>query len=198
MRTRTELPSLPCVLLVSGTRRGREQLKALLEGSGWQPKALAASGGEARRTLVSSNIDLVVINAPLPDEFGHELACDAVEKGLGAVLLVKAELLEEVRAKAAPFGALVLGKPLSRERFHEALAMISVFRARLEKAEGTNRKLLAKLEEVKLVCRAKCLLVEYRRLTEPEAHRYIEKEAMDRHLTNRAVAEEILEELGNG
>lgn len=198
MRTRTELSALPCALLVSGAQRGREQLKTLLEGGGFRAKAMAASGGEARRTLVSSHIDLVVINAPLPDEFGHELACDAAEKGLGAILLVKAELLEEVRAKVAPFGALALGKPLSRERFHEALAMMNVFRARLEKAEGANRKLLAKLEEVKLVCRAKCLLVEYRRLTEPEAHRYIEKEAMDRHLTNRAVAEEILEELGNG
>ncbi len=198
MRTRTELATPPYALLVSSTQRGQEQLKALLEGSGFRPEALAGNGGEARRALLSSGADLVVVNAPLPDEFGHNLACDAAERGLNAILLVKSELLEEVRARVAPSGALALGKPLSRERFHEALALLNVFRSRLEKAEMDNRKLAAKLEEVKLVCRAKCLLVEYRRLTEPEAHRYIEKEAMDRHLTCRTVAEEILEELGNG
>ncbi len=198
MRTPTEPSALPHALLVSGSQRGREQLKALLEGSGFCPSELAGSGSEARRRLISSGADLVVVNTPLSDEFGHDLACDAAERGLGAVLLVKAELLEEVRARVAPFGALVLGKPLSRERFHEALALLSVFRSRLEEAEMKYRKLAAKLEEVKLVCRAKCLLVEYRRLTEPEAHWYIEKEAMDRHLTCRTVAEEILEELGNG
>lgn len=198
MRMRNERLAPRRALLVSGTLKGQEQLKALLEESDFQPGALAGSGGEARRALFSTGTDLVVVNAPLPDEFGCELACDAAEKGLGVMLLVKAELLEETRARVSPFGAVALGKPFSRERFHEALSLLAVFLDRLEKAEQKSRKLAAKLEEVKTVCRAKCLLVEFRHLTEPEAHRYIEKEAMDRQLTRWAVAEELLEELGNG
>lgn len=193
MRTPAEGPG---ALLVSGTERGREQLKLLLEGSAYQPCGCAGSGGEARRALLTSGAELVVVNAPLPDELGADLACDAAQRGLGAVLLIKAELLEETRARVSPQGVLALGKPLSRERFHEALSLAEVLRLQRERADREARRLRAKLEEVKVVCQAKCLLVQYRRLTEPEAHRYIEKEAMDRQLTRRAVAEEILEELG--
>lgn len=201
MRTRADFPAPSAgprgVLLVSGTARGLEQLKVLLEGGPSAGVSQAGSGGEARRALLSSGADLVVVNAPLPDEFGAGLACDAAERGVSAVLLVKAELLPEVRAQVSPSGVLTLGKPISKERFHEALALLEIFRLRLERAEAENRRLRAKAEELRLVCRAKCLLVQYRRLTEQEAHRLIEKEAMDRQITRRAVAEEMLEEYGN-
>lgn len=183
-------------LLVSGTERGQGQLKLLLEGGAYLPAAFAGSGGEARRALLSTGTDLLVVNCPLPDETGVDLACDAAEHGVRSVLLVKAEILGEVRARASLSGVLTLGKPLSKERFHEALSLLDAFRVQTERLEGENRRLRAKLEEVKLVCKAKCLLVAYRRLTEPEAHRLLEKEAMDRQVTRRAVAEEILEEYG--
>ncbi len=171
-------------------------MKLLLEGGAYRPAALAGSGGEARRALLSAGADLLVVNAPLPDETGFDLACDAAEHGVNAVLLVKAEHLSEVRARASLSGVLTLGKPISKERFHEALSLLDVFQIQAERLGEENRRLRAKLEEVKLVCKAKCLLVAYRKLTEPEAHRLLEKEAMDRQITCRAVAEEILEEYG--
>ncbi len=181
-------------LLVSGSERGREQLKDLLAGSAYRVSVAVGNGGEARRSLLTAGADLVVVNAPLVDEFGADLACDAAERGLNVILLVKGELVDEVRAKVNPAGVLTLGKPFSKERFHEALTLLDVFRPRMAKLEDENRTLRMKLEEVKVVCRAKCLLVEYRKLTEPEAHRLIEKEAMDRRLTRRAVAERIIKE----
>lgn len=69
---------------------------------------------------------------------------------------------------------------------------------RVRQLEEENTSLREQLATARLVGRAKCLLVRYRDLTEPEAHHYIEKEAMDRQLTRRAVAEEILRELGEG
>ncbi len=49
-----------------------------------------------------------------------------------------------------------------------------------------------RIEDIRIVNRAKCLLIQYTRLTEEEAHRFIEKQAMDRRLTKREIAEEIL------
>ena len=49
-----------------------------------------------------------------------------------------------------------------------------------------------KMVEIRIVNRAKCLLIEQLRMTEEEAHRYIEKQAMDRCVTKRTVAENIL------
>lgn len=43
-----------------------------------------------------------------------------------------------------------------------------------------------------MVDRAKCLLIQYQNLTEPQAHRFIEKQAMDRRLTRLDVARQIL------
>lgn len=47
-------------------------------------------------------------------------------------------------------------------------------------------------EDLKIVNRAKGVLITRLGMTEPEAHRYIEKRAMDMRATKRAVAESIL------
>ena len=49
-----------------------------------------------------------------------------------------------------------------------------------------------KMEEIRIVNRAKCLLIEQLKMTEKEAHRYIEKQAMDRCVTRRTIAENII------
>ena len=53
-------------------------------------------------------------------------------------------------------------------------------------------KTALKLEELQLISRAKAVLIEYLKLTEPQAHRCIEKQAMDLGLTRRQVALNIL------
>ncbi len=69
-------------------------------------------------------------------------------------------------------------------------------RERIRELEAENGRLRERLATEKLVCRAKCLLVEHRGLSEGEAHRRIEKEAMDRQETRRTVAQRIVEEYG--
>ena len=46
---------------------------------------------------------------------------------------------------------------------------------------------------LRLVSRAKCCLVEHEQMTEAEAHRYIEKQAMDTRRDRTEIAQEILE-----
>jgi response regulator NasT len=55
-----------------------------------------------------------------------------------------------------------------------------------------NVKLQRKIEEIRLVDRAKCTLIEVLKFSEPQAHRYIEKQAMDLRCTRKQVAENIL------
>lgn len=50
-----------------------------------------------------------------------------------------------------------------------------------------------KLKEIRTVDRAKCLLIQYQQMTEKEAHRLIEKRAMDRRVGKLKIAEEILQ-----
>ena len=44
-----------------------------------------------------------------------------------------------------------------------------------------------------MVDRAKCAMIQYLNMTEPQAHRYIEKQAMDLRITKKEVARGILE-----
>ena len=51
---------------------------------------------------------------------------------------------------------------------------------------------MLQVREVRLVARAKCILMQYLNMTEAQAHRYIEKQAMDMRLSRLNVAENIL------
>ena len=63
---------------------------------------------------------------------------------------------------------------------------------RLRAAGEENERLKAKLGDAKLIGRAKCVLVQYLNMTEADAHRFIEKRAMDRRVSSREVALDIL------
>ena len=49
-----------------------------------------------------------------------------------------------------------------------------------------------RLQEQQTIDRAKWVLVDQRKMSEPDAHRYIEKSAMDRCVRKIRIAEEIL------
>ena len=193
---RTPGPEGGRALLALGGEKYRPQWERLLRENGFSQVEAASSGGEARRLLLAGDWDLLLIAAPLPDEFGHDLATDAAEQGLPVLLSVKAELWEEASARVGPAGVVALGRPFSRAVFAQAVGMLRAARAQVGKLREENKKLRQKLEELRAVSRAKCLLVEYLHLDEESAHKYIERAAMEERKTRRAVAEEIIAEYG--
>ena len=89
-----------------------------------------------------------------------------------------------------------VSKPLSKNTLYEALNLITATHFRLEKMEHKNAKLTAKMEEIRIVNHAKWVLIENLGLTEEEAHKMIEKQAMDTRQTKREVSENILKTYG--
>lgn len=193
---RTPGPEGGRALLALGGEKYRPQWERVLKENGFSQVETASNGGEARRLLLAGDWDLLLIAAPLPDEFGHDLATDAAEQGLPVLLSVKAELWEEASARVGPAGVVALGRPFSRAVFAQAVGMLRAAQAQVGKLREENKKLRQKLEELRAVSRAKCLLVEYLHLDEESAHKYIERAAMEERKTRRAVAEEIIAEYG--
>lgn len=180
------------VLLVCG--RGEEKLRQLLSGMGLSPGNAVPSAGEARRMLARGGYGMVIINAPLADESGLELAMELTGGSLCAVvLLVKAELMGMIYDPATEAGVLVAAKPLNPQIFQQTVQLAEATRNRLLLISRENEKLHQKLEEMRLVDRAKCLLIEHEHLSEGEAHRAIEKQAMDARLSRAKIAKAILE-----
>ena len=178
---------------MAGSQKGLELIDELLSRELAGDISRAASAGEARRLLMGGGFDLCVVNSPLSDEMGEALCADACENSsCEAILLVKAELFEQTDYRAGAYGVLTVSKPVQRAAFHTAFRLASAAHRRARSLEAENIRLLQQLDELKIVSRAKCSLIEREGMSEQEAHRFIEKRAMDKRLTRRAAAEEIL------
>ncbi|MDR1604221.1 MAG: ANTAR domain-containing protein [Gracilibacteraceae bacterium] len=180
-------------LVASGSEKSRDFFLQVLKETSYTQVTVVPTGGETRRLLRSHDYDLIIINTPLQDEFGHELAFAVLEStSAGVILIVKSEIAEEVEARFADFGVFVLPKPLNRRMLYQALKLMAASRRRIVGLKLQNSKLQSKIEELRFVDRAKCALIQYLNMTEPQAHRYIEKQAMDMRISKREVAQSIL------
>lgn len=182
------------VLLVSSSAAVNDALGQLLPPSVFSPVRRVGNVSAAARAFAERAYDIVIVNSPLPEDPGVRFAVDAALGSAAAVLLlVRAELYDDVTDRVSPHGVFTLQKPCSGPMLQTALRWLMSARARLKGAERKTLTLEEKMAEIRLVNRAKWVLIEARGMDEPAAHRYIEKQAMDRCVTRRVVAQEILD-----
>ncbi len=181
------------VLVVSAAEKLNIALSDLLPESHYQPVRIVTSVSAGERAWNERSYDFVLINSPLPDDAGIRFAIDAGHTG-GAVvlLLIRGEMYDDVRDRVAEHGVFTIAKPLSRSVMTLALDWMASARERLRKLEKKTLSVEEKMEEIRIVNRAKWLLISELKMEEPQAHRYIEKQAMDRCVSKREVAEEII------
>lgn len=181
------------VLIVSASEKLNIALSDLLPEAHYQPVRTVSGVSAGKRAFGERSYDFVIINSPLPDDAGIRFAVDtAGSAGVVVLLLVRAELHDDVRDKVMEHGVYTLAKPLSRPVISLALDWMATNRERLRKLEKKTLSVEEKMEEIRLVNRAKWLLISELKMDEPQAHRYIEKQAMDRCIPKREVAEEII------
>ncbi|MDD6276188.1 MAG: ANTAR domain-containing protein [Clostridia bacterium] len=180
------------MLVVSEKDKLFDSLKELLPAEDYYPVELAHSAGEARRKLVSGSYDLLVINAPLRDDFGTQLALDMSDTSMGILLMVKADLYDSVAYKVENCGVFTLAKPNSKQAIYSAVKLLSAMNSKLKKMEKIEHALKEKMADIRIVNRAKWLLIENLKMSENDAHYYIEKQAMDTRMSRREVAQGII------
>lgn len=185
------------VLLVSAGEKFAKTLTELLPPARFWPVTAVKSADEARRVRLSGGYDVVLINTPLPDELGVQLAIDlCAHSDAGVQLLVRTELFQEVYDKVTEYGVLTLAKPTSTPMLVQSLRTLCAVRERLRRAEARQATVEEKIQEIRLVNRAKWALIQGQGMSEEQAHRYIEKQAMDTRSSRREVAARIVEECG--
>jgi response regulator NasT len=181
------------VLVVSASDKGTEMIVSLLPTGTFFPITIVDSICEAKRLLIDHSYEIIIINSPLPDDCGTEFAQDISSgSSAGVLLIVRSEQYDEIAAGLCSYGVLVLSKPTSRQSVFQAIRLLCATREKIRKYEKITDTLDSKMEEIRLVNRAKWTLIEYLKMSESEAHRYIEKQAMDMRITKRAAAENIL------
>ena len=181
------------VLAVSTREKFHTSLRQLLPEDRYAPLRCVTDVASPRRCLLEQPYDIVVISAPLPDEFGSRLALHVADtSAAGVLLLVNAEHYPDISARLSPYGVLTLQKPTTPQLILQSLQLLCGTRERLRKMEQKTATIEEKMAEIRLVNRAKWLLIDHEGLSEQEAHRLIEKQAMDRCVTRRAVADQII------
>lgn len=153
------------------------------------------SGAIVRRSVLERYYDILVINAPLPDETGEELALDVAERSNASVLMVvPQEVYDDVLDHVTDAGVLVISKPIPKGRIDKAVRFLMAMQRRRLALEKKIRTAEEKMEELRLVSKAKLVLMEKKHMTEDEAHRFIGKEAMDNGVSRGRIAMQILED----
>lgn len=183
-------------LVVSSNDKGTQMLTEMLLQAQVSRVVSVSTGEEARRGLIDaeeSEFEMCVINAPLSDEFGDLLARNIVAKsGSEVILIVRADIFSDMSEKMGEHGVITVSKPMNKALFWNAVKMSEAAHKRLQIIRRENKRLQKKIDDIRVIDRAKCMLIAYLSMTEPEAHKYIEKQAMDTRATRRAVAEDIL------
>ncbi len=181
------------VLVVSSSESFNKATLELLLPSEYQPVTFSSNANEAKRYLAERSFDLIIINSPLSDNSGTRLAIDCCHSMTSAVLLlVRAEIYDEIHNKVVSHGVFTLPKPTSKIIMTQALSWLASARERLRKLEKKTLSVEERIEEIRIVNRAKLLLVSELHMTEAEAHRYVEKHAMDSCVSKRVIAEGII------
>lgn len=173
------------VLIVSSSIAGGQRIQAWLEAEYRCVQVQTQAG--ALQALKKECYALMVVNAPLSDADGLALCKMA---GVDALLFVPQERWQTTIEEMQAYGTVVLAKPVNPHLVMQALSVLRVTRSKVQKLEE-------KLSETRIVDRAKWALIQTLQMSEKQAHRFIEKQAMDLRISKREVAENIIKTYEN-
>lgn len=181
------------VLVVSSVSKFNDVLSPMLPCSDFYPVCFVGNIAAARREMLARSYDFVIINAPLPDDYGTRFAIDISDRAESVVLLLlRSDSYEQIDAKVTPHGVFTLQKPMPAQTLQQGLHWMASARERLRRIQSKASTIEEKMEEIRLVNRAKWILIEQLKMTETEAHHHIEKQAMDRCTSKKEIALGIL------
>ena len=181
------------VLIVSASEKLNNVLSSIFSESRFEPVCTVTSVSAAKRAWNERPYDFVIINSPLPDDAGLRFAIDrSADNRTAVLLLISAGVYAEITERMIGHGVFTLQKPVSRTILLQAFDWMASVHERLVRAEQKTLSVEEKMAEIRLVNRAKWVLISELKMEEPQAHRYIEKQAMDRCVPRRTIAEEII------
>ncbi len=181
------------ILIVSSYEKFSDSVTRALSDGRYRDVDVRKSASSARRELLEKSYDVAMINMPLSDEPGVDLAIDIASKyPTGVIIVASSEISEDVAEKVTDDGIIVIAKPASARIVKRAVRVLCALLDKLKKSEKKVLTLEEKMEEIRLVNRAKWKLIDEQGMSEDDAHRHIGKLAMDKCISKGDAAKEIL------
>ncbi|MDE6776092.1 MAG: ANTAR domain-containing protein [Ruminococcus sp.] len=185
------------VIVISSSSSAAESLSAFIKESFHCQVTIAETARRAREILSKSRgFELVLINSPLSDEAGIELAEYASEiTAASCLVLIKSDNYEKVSPRADRGDIILVAKPFSKQLLHQVIKAVNISIRRSYALYEETVRLERKIEDIKLIDKAKFRLMQYRNMTEDEAHSYIEQYAMKNRKKKTIAASEIIDRI---
>ena len=181
------------VLLVSRDSKIISQVSAFLVAPLFE-LTTTSDFNEARRLATERTFNIIIADSG--DGYDTDFAINIADSYSTILLLVPNEHFDEISYRVEGYGILTITKPFEPFYFYNMVKIAIAVQYKVQVLSSQTTKLKVKMEEIKQVNRAKMLLMQNMNMTEQEAHRYIEKEAMDRGMKKTAISEEIIKTYG--
>ncbi len=147
---------------------------------------------EARRLCGERVFNIVIVD--FSEGEGTDFAVDISSYSSTILLLAPSQFFDQISYKVEPFGILTITSPFDQFYFYNMIKIAIAVQYKVQVLSSQTIKLKEKMEEIRQVNRAKMLLMQHKGMTEQEAHRYLEKQAMNTGKKRTAIAEEIIKE----
>ena len=176
-------------LLISHSEQSAVSLSQLLGSEGYTEISVC----QAKELANGEVFDLICVNAPLEKENGIELSkYFAGTTRSSVVIIVPQRNADYVNDALTEHGILVIAKPVNKHLFHHFLQFTECFKMRMFRVIEENEKLKHMVADMKIINRAKFLLITCLNMSEDQAHRYLEKQAMDLRTSKLEVAKHVI------
>ena len=186
-------PTAKTVVVAEDEALIRMDLVEMLAEEGYDVVGQAGDGAQAVALAEELRPDLVILDVKMPVLDGIAAAERIAGQRIAPVVILTAFSQRELVERARDAGAMAyLVKPFTQTDLVPAIEMAVSRFAELTMLEAEVADLTERLETRKAVERAKSVLQEQLKISEPEAFRWIQKTAMDLRLSMRQVADGVI------
>lgn len=147
---------------------------------------------EGRRILSERNFSIIICDSG--DGSDIDFAIDASNNAASTILLLApVHHFDQISYRVESYGIITVTNPFDGFYFYNMIKAAIAVHFKIEVLSSQTTKLKEKMEEIRIINRAKMLLMEKNKFSEEEAHKYIEKQAMDRCIKRIRVAKQIID-----
>ena len=169
----------------------RLDLVEMLTEAGYEVVAQATNGVEAIALAKEFKPDLAILDVKMPELDGISAAQEIIE--IAPVLMLTAFSQKELVERARDAGVMAyVVKPFSINDLTPAIEIAMSRHLQMRSLKEEVSDLHERLETRKIIDRAKGILMAAMDLSEPEAFGWIQRAAMDRRISMKAVAEAVI------
>ncbi len=179
------------ILFISHDELFTSKMKSLVPTENFNLKVSVSNLQKTKEVLAKAAFDIAVLKYdtncdinPLIETFNRY--------STELMIITEEKYYRELYETCTHSGAALLKNSAVDLFFADSLQLLCAARERTGSIEKRAASAENKVEEMKIINRAKWLLVAQLKMTEPQAHKFIEKQAMNRCVTKRTIAENIL------